>query len=130
VTDDVDADNRGRLAEVWAGFAGGLVGFLIAVWVFGYIGLFTGGADVHDSVTSGLLFALLVAVVPATVVPIVAVRARRRRPRRAVGYAAGWIVGVAVIVQLVATVYPALDNLPSTCPCEAPFEQLTWHDDV
>jgi hypothetical protein len=111
VNPTVDRDHSGRLAELWVGFACGLVGFLVAVWVFGYIGLFTGGADVHDSVASGLFFGLLVAVIPAIAVPIVAVRARRRRRRRAIGYTAGWIVGVAMIVQLVATVCPVLDDL-------------------
>jgi membrane protease YdiL (CAAX protease family) len=130
VSDSIRADHPRQLADLCAGFACGLVGFLVAIWVFGYVGLFTGGADVADSVASGLLIALLVAAAPAMVVPIVALRALRRRPHRAVGYTAGWIVGVAVMVQLVATVYPALDDLPSTCPCEAPFEQLTVNDEV
>lgn len=124
VNDPVRGRARDRLVELWSGFACALVGFLAAVWLFAYVGLFTGGADPGDNVAVGLFVALGVGAIPAVVVPVVVLRARRRRPARAVGHSIGWTVGVAMLVLLTVTVYPVLDDLPGSCPCEAPFKQL------
>lgn len=106
------------------GFAGGIVGFLFGAWAFLYLGLFTGAADPHDQVATGLAAAALAGVTTAIVVPVMAFRSRRRDPARSLGLLAGWLLGMLILINLMVVVHPVLDSLPSGCSCEPLIENL------
>jgi hypothetical protein len=110
--------------ELFVGFALGVFGYLLAVLVFMYEGLFSGGADPHDQMAAGLYVALLVGVAPTVIAPIVGWRTRRGQPRRAIGLLTGWACGVVLLIWLFATVHPLLDDLNGHCPCEPLIQQL------
>lgn len=117
----------GRAARFFAalgGIASGTVGFLFGAWTFLYVGLFTGGADPHDQVASGLSVAALAGLIAAIVVPIAALRGRRRNPARSLGLMIGWLFGLVILINLLVVVYPVLDGLPGGCSCEPLIENL------
>jgi predicted Co/Zn/Cd cation transporter (cation efflux family) len=110
-------------STVVTGFMLGLFGYLAALVVFGYVGLFTGDEDAGDQLAAGLAAAYAIALV-ATVTALVAVLRRRRRPRTAVGLLAGMAVGIALLVLLTVRIVGLMDEVASTCPCEPIIDQI------
>lgn len=113
-----------RFFEVWTGFASGVVGFLFGAWAFLYVGMFTGDADAGDQMGAGLGAAGVLGLVAAVAVPVAAFRGRHRRAARSLGLMIGWLVGMAILVNLWVVAYPVLADLSGTCPCEPLIEQL------
>jgi hypothetical protein len=115
----------GRFAkEAWVGFVLGLFGFLLAVWAFVYVGLFTGRADPHDQLGAGLSAAEILGAISLIAVVVTAVRTRRRSAARAYGLLIGLLVGVLLHVHLHVVVVPVMNDLPGGCNCDPLIEQL------
>jgi uncharacterized membrane protein YhaH (DUF805 family) len=106
-------------------FVIGLFGYLVALVVFGYVGLFVGGADAGDQLAGGLAVAYLVAMVTSVAVPVITVLRLRRRQRRGIAaLLGGMALGLVLIVLLTIRVFNLMNDVASTCPCEPIVDQL------
>ncbi|NYF58591.1 hypothetical protein [Micromonospora purpureochromogenes] len=115
---------------VGVGFVLGLFGHLVAVVAFGYVGIFTGGADAGDQLASGLAAAYLVAVVASAAVLLAARRARRQQRRKmAAGLLSGMVVGILLLVLLSARIFGLMSEVAATCPCDPIIDQVRFARD-
>jgi hypothetical protein len=122
---DVRVEVRGSARLGLAtGFMLGLFGYLLALVAFGYEGLFTGGADVHDQLAAGMAVAYLVAGVASVGVLVAVVRMWQPRRPVAAGLLGGTAVGIMLIVVLSIRIFGLMGEVASTCPCEPVVDQV------
>ena len=107
----------------------GLFGYLAALVIFGYEGLFAGGADAGDQLAAGLAAAYLVALIASVTVVVATVRVRRDRPRMALGLLVGMAVGVVLLVLLSVRIVGVMNDVAGTCPCEPIIDQIRFAPD-
>lgn len=106
------------------GFMLGLLGYLAALVAFGYIGLFTGGADAADQLAAGMAAAYIVALIASAATLVAAVRVRRSRPRTMVGLLVGMTIGVVLVAVLSVRISDLMNDVGGTCPCEPLIDQV------
>jgi hypothetical protein len=106
-------------------FGVGLFGYLVALVLFGYVGLFAGGADAGDQLAGGLAVAYLMAMVTSVAMAVVTVlRLRRGQRRGTAALLGGMALGLVLMALLTVRVLDLMSDVAATCPCEPIVDQL------